>query len=125
MQTGSMYRIACRKSATRILKSGFHSFAVALLALALNVRAATPIPPPEKLLPDDTLVMVTAPDFARLRQVLKSSPQSQLWNDPAMRPFKDKFMSKWKDEFVKPLERELNIRLDDYTSLPQGQSTLA
>jgi hypothetical protein len=95
------------------------------LLLALTCHAADPVPPPEKLLPDDTLVLVTAPDFTRLRQVLKTSPQSQLWNDPAMRPFKDKFMSKWNEEFVKPLERELNIRMDDYASLPQGQLTFA
>jgi hypothetical protein len=94
-----------------------------LLALNLTGRAA--IPTPEKLLPDDTLVLVTAPDFAKLRDLAKKSPQSQWWNDPAMKPFKDKFLQKWNEDLVKPLERELDVKLDDYTALFQGQVTFA
>jgi hypothetical protein len=83
------------------------------------------VPPPEKLLSDDTLLVITAPDFSRLRDTFKNSSQSQLWNDPAMKAFRDHFLQKWTEEFVKPLERELDVRLDDYTSLPQGQVTFA
>src|SRR5258707_7704802 len=42
-----------------------------------------------------------------------------------MKAFRDHFLEKWTEEFVKPLERELDVRLDDYTSLPQGQVTFA
>ncbi len=94
-----------------------------LLLLVSGSRAA--IPAPEKLLPADTLVMVTAPDFLKLKEIIKKSPQSQLWNDPAMKPFRDKFTSKCEEEFVKPLERELDVKFDDYTGLLQGQATLA
>ena len=94
----------------------------ALCQLALTSRAA--VPTPEKLLPEDTLVMVTAPDFAKLKEIIRKSPESQLWNDPAMKPFRDKFMSKLDEEFVKPLERDLNVSFDNYTSLLQGQVTL-
>ncbi len=97
-------------------------FAVTL-TLALAGRAA--IPTPEKLLPDDTLLMITAPDFAKLRAIWEKLPQKQLWNDPAMKPFRDNFVTKWNDEFVKPLERELDIKCADYTSLLQGQLTFA
>src|SRR5712664_310110 len=62
---------------------GFRHSTFVFLLIALACHAAAPVPPPERLLPDDTLVLVTAPDFTRLRQVLKTSPQSQLWNDPA------------------------------------------
>src|SRR5438477_12935158 len=96
---------------------------LAYLFLAGNSHAA--IPSAEKLLPDDTLVLFTVPDFAKLREVYKASPQSKFWNDPAMKPFKDKFISRWKEEFVKPLERELDIRFDNFTDLPQGQVTFA
>jgi hypothetical protein len=103
------------------------SFALLTLVclLLVNRAGAAAIPAPEKLLPDDTLVLVTAPDFARLRDLGKKLPQAQFWNDPAMKPFKDKFLLKWNDEFVKPLERELGVKLEDYTSLPQGQLTFA
>ena len=91
---------------------------------AWNLRAAT-VPAAEKLLPDDTLFVLTAPDFPKLRDILKASPQNQFWNDPAMKPFRDNFFSKWREDVVKPLERDLDLRLDDYTNLPQGQVTFA
>jgi hypothetical protein len=86
---------------------------------------AAPMPPPEKLLPDDTLLMITAPDFSKVREIYARSPQSRFWNDPATKPFKESFMGKWTSEVVKPIERELDIRLDDYASLLRGQVTFA
>ena len=99
------------------------SIAAALFVPALQSTAA--IPGAESLLPEDTLLMVTSPEFAKLAELFKVSPQNRLWNDPAMKPFKDKFLLRWTDEFQKPLERELDIKFADYTSLPQGQATFA
>ena len=96
---------------------------VAWFSLVLAAGAA--IPGPEQLLPDDTLILLTAPDFAKLRQMCQRSPKGQLWNDPALKPLKDKFLARWREEVVKPLERELNVSLDTYASLPQGQLTFA
>ncbi len=42
-----------------------------------------------------------------------------------MKPFRDKFMARWNEKFVAPLEQELGIKLRDYTGLPQGQLTFA
>ena len=83
------------------------------------------IPAPEKLLPDDTLIMVTAPNFTKIREIYRSAPQSQLWNDPAMKPFKDKFLAKLEESITDPLERDLGVRLSEYADLPQGQVTFA
>jgi len=94
-----------------------------IAALTPDLRAA--IPPAEKLLPTDTLLVVTAPDCSALRAALKKSPQWRLWNDPAMRPFHDRFDAQWQASFVGPLERELGLKLDDFTGLPQGQMTFA
>ena len=91
--------------------------------LALTTGAA--VPSPEQLLPDDTLIMVTAPDFTKLRAICQKSPKSQLWSDPAMKPLRDKFESRWQEEVVKTIARELNVSLDSYASLPQGQLTFA
>jgi hypothetical protein len=95
----------------------------AFLLLALNSQGA--IPTPEKLVPDDTLILLTAPDFGKLKDLLKKSPPAQLWDDPAMKPFRDSFMTKWKEEFLSPLQRELNVNLNSYLGLLQGQLTLA
>jgi hypothetical protein len=91
----------------------------------LACRALAVVPLPERLLPDDTLLVVTAPDFGKVRELLKTQPQFQWWDDPAVKPFREHLAAKWKDEFVQPLERELGVKLDDYTSLPQGQVTFA
>jgi len=97
------------------------------LAAAGCIAMAAPaaIPAPEKLLPDDTLVMVTAPDFVRLRELVRKLPLAQFWNDSSMRPFRDKFLTKWNEQLVQPLEHDLDIKIGDYTRLAQGQITLA
>jgi hypothetical protein len=95
----------------------------ALAGVALCASGA--VLPPEKLLPDDTLAVFTIPDFAKATAIYQASPQAQFWSDPALKPFKDKLMDKVKSEFVTPMEHDLGIHFDDYTSLPQGQLTLA
>lgn len=97
--------------------------ASSLLTLATLVRAA--VPPAENLLPADTLLLVTAPDFTAVRAAAKRSPGWLFWNDPAMKPFHDKFMARWNEQFIAPLEHDLGVKLDDYASLPQGQLTFA
>ena len=95
----------------------------AVLFLATTVRAA--IPPVENLLPADTLFLLAAPDCAALRAASHQSPQWLFWNDPAMKPFHDKFVAKWDAEFVAPLEQDLGVKLEDFAGLLQGQFALA
>jgi hypothetical protein len=106
--------------ASRRLAAGIF---LAMTAALGSLHAA--IPTPEKLLPDDTLLVVTIPDYAKFQEICLASPQTQLWKDPAMKPFRDHFMSKLKEELLEPLERDLGVKFDDYTSLPQGQLTFA
>jgi hypothetical protein len=94
-----------------------------LLTLAGSAFAA--IPSVEKILPADTLIVLSVPDAAQARGIIERSPQNQLWNDPAMKPFRDKFMVKWKEDFLEPLERDLGVKFADYTSLLQGQLAFA
>lgn len=98
---------------------------IAWLTLVLALVSSAAVPTPDKLLPDDTLAVITAPDFTKLREAWKKLPQGQLWNDPAMKPFRERLVSKWNEEVVKPLERDLGIKFDDYLALLQGQVTLA
>ena len=95
----------------------------ALLSLALTSGAA--IPAPEQILPDDTLLLLTAPDCGTLHEIWQRSPRNRFWNDPAMKPLHDKFLSRWREEVVKPLEQDLGLHLDTFASLPQGQLTFA
>jgi hypothetical protein len=102
-------------------------FRIAFFAVVLtSIRAVfADIPPAENLLPADTFVFFTIPDFDGLRAAGKVSPQLMFWNDPAMKPFRDKFMDKVEDQYLAPLERNLGVHLADFASLPHGQLTLA
>ncbi|MDB6110051.1 MAG: hypothetical protein JWR69_1801 [Pedosphaera sp.] len=91
----------------------------------LTLHSSAAVLPAEKLLPDDTLVLLSVPDFTKAREISSNSPQGQLWRDPSLQAFKDKFVNKLKETYVTPLERDLGIHFDDYTGLPQGQFTLA
>jgi len=93
------------------------------LLSAAPLRAA--MPAAENLLPADTLFVLTVPDFAALRTASAKSPKWLLWNDPAMKPFHDKFLAKWNEQFIGPLERDLGVSLGQFTGLPQGQCTFA
>jgi hypothetical protein len=94
-------------------------------AVFLALSASAAIPSVEKILPDDTLFLVTTPDYTKMREVYRSSPQVQMWNDPAMKPFTDKLLSKVSENLIHPLEKDLGVDFSDYTNLPQGQITFA
>jgi hypothetical protein len=83
------------------------------------------IAPAENLLPADTLAFITMPDCAAVRVAAKQSPGWMFWNDPAMKPFRDKFTAKLNGQFITPLERDLGVKVADFMDLPQGQLTLA
>jgi hypothetical protein len=123
---------ACSRTLKTLMKPILVLFAVAaFLSLSCPAYGATApaqpstVPGPEKLLPDDTLLVATAPDFNRLRKVFSQSTELQFWNDPAMKAFRDKLILQFQEQFVQPLERELNVSLATYSSLPQGQVTFA
>src|SRR5580658_8585691 len=98
------------------------AFLAVLLTTTRVVCAA--IPPAENLLPADTFVFFTIPDFDALRAAGKVSPQLMFWNDPAMKPFRDKFMDKLTQQYLAPLEQNLGMHLSDFTGLLHGQLTL-
>src|SRR5487761_2096104 len=108
---------------TKALRLFFLAAFAATLTFTSSLRAA--IPPAESLLPADTLFVVTAPDCQGLRAAMNRSPQWLLWNHSALKPFRDKFLSKWNDAFVGPLERDLGVKISDFADLPQGQFTFA
>jgi hypothetical protein len=116
-----------KTSIFRFLSHRTIGFFPATLAAVLTCTTPVPaaIPPAENLLPVDTLLLISVPDFAALRAANKHSPQCLLWNDPAMKPFHDKFMANWNEKLVAPLERDLGVNFSDYGDLPQGQLTLA
>ena len=95
------------------------------LAWSSLVAAQATVPPPEKLLGIDTLAVLTVPDWSESSAAFRRSPAAQFWNDPSMKAFTEKFMTRFQADLISPLEKELGIRLKDYQGLAQGQVTLA
>ncbi|HNQ88136.1 MAG TPA: hypothetical protein PKM73_05960 [Verrucomicrobiota bacterium] len=96
----------------------------ALAAGFLQTLAAA-IPPAEKLLSSDTLAVLSVPDWSKVEAARKDAPMYLLWNDPALRPFREKLVAKLTNDVIGPLERELGLHLADYADLLQGQLTVA
>jgi hypothetical protein len=96
-----------------------------LLAALWAAVCSAATPPAEKLLPQNTLAVLTVPDGAKLRSFYTSSPQWQMWQDPAMRPFKEKFAAKFKSDVSDPLAKQYGVNVAEYADLAQGQITLA
>jgi hypothetical protein len=94
--------------------------------MLLGVRdAGAAEPPAEKLLPRDTVLVVSVPDAGKALGVLTNSALGRIWRDAALKAFKDKFQDKLQTAAVGPLERELGIHFADYQGLAQGQITYA
>ena len=100
-------------------------FLTASILLTVGGLIHAAIPSAENLLPADTLGFLTVPDCTAFRAAAKTSPQLLFWNDPAMKPFHDKFMSKLTETFAAALEKDLGLKISDFAGLPQGQLTLA
>ena len=105
---------------TKFLRLG----AAAIFLTSASLLCAA-IAPAENLLPADTLAFFTVPDTTAFRAACKTSPQLMFWNDDAMKPFHDKFMAKFNERFIAPLEKDLGLKVADFLALPQGQFTLA
>lgn len=93
-------------------------------ALAFGTAFAQ-VPPAEQLLPDDIIGLATVPDWSKMTSAYNQSTWGQLWADPAMKGFRDNFTSNFTADFLKPLEKQLGVKLTDYQDLLQGQVTLA
>ena len=93
--------------------------------MSLSSATHAAVPPPEKLLPADTLGVITVPDYAKARTAYEANASRQLWRDPAMKPFTEKLVNKVKEELITPLERQLGVKFTDYSGLIQGQLTFA
>lgn len=114
----------CAKRLGRLSGTVLYLAAVLSPLWSLAAQGAA-VPVSERLLPPDTVLVISAPDFTKVKELWARTPQGGLWQDEAMRPFREKFDSKWQEGILEPLERELDMKLGDLSSLPQGQVTFA
>ncbi|MBI5801236.1 MAG: DUF3352 domain-containing protein [Verrucomicrobia bacterium] len=96
--------------------------AVSTLALGLHSTAA--VPPAEKLLPADTLAVLTLHDWDKVSAAAKDFPLAQLWRDPAMKPFAEKFERKL-GELIGQEDKDFAREWAEFKPLVGGQVTFA
>ena len=94
----------------------------AAFVLGLPARAA--LPPAEKLLPADTLVVLTIPDWDKTTTAAQDFPLAQLWRDPAMKPFAEKLATKL-TEFIGQEDKDFSRDWAEFKPLLGGQITFA
>jgi len=99
--------------------------ALLLFATLIPASVSAQTLPAEKLVPREVAILVTIPDFEKVQSVYDTTAQFQLFQDPAMKPFVTKFMTKLTTEIIEPLEKELGVQLKDYKTLFKGQMSLA
>ena len=99
---------------------------IPLIALLWTAHPAlAKAPPPYKLLPADTVAMITAPSANALRAALKEFPLAQFWNDPAMAEFAAVVEKSIKEKFLAPMrERAGGENPGEFLLLAQGQVTI-
>src|SRR5262249_19583366 len=75
-------------------------------------------------LPDSTMFLLKLNDAKNLREAFRGSSYGQLWNDPAMKDFRDDLSQKVED-WTKPLQEKVGVSLKQLFELPQGAVAVA
>src|SRR5215510_4422555 len=90
----------------------------------LSAQEARAAAPPERVLPDSTIFLLKLNDTKSLRDAFVGSQYGQLWNDPALKEFRDELSLKL-DDLSKPLKEKIGLSLKELIELPQGAVTIA
>jgi hypothetical protein len=98
---------------------------LALGLFAAGYAQAAGVSAPAQLLPPDTLAVLSLPDADKAAVSWNESAYGKLWQDPALKPFRDRVVEKWTEHLAAPLQRQLGIKLTEYLDMAHGQLTLA
>src|SRR3954471_2491647 len=108
------------RAARRLAVTGWFALA-GLLWVGAQGQAATP---PEKMLPDSTIAFVKINNAAALREAFQRSQYGQLWNDPAVKVWKDDILQR-ADAASKTLKERIGVTYLELFELPQGPTAIA
>src|SRR5262245_22036380 len=79
---------------------------------------------PERVLPDSTIFMFKVNDTKSFREAFRHCQYGELWNDPALKDFKDDLAGKL-EESAKSLREHIGVSLKELIQPPQGTLTIA
>jgi len=89
--------------------------------LAQPARAATP---PERIVPDTTILLFKLNDAKSFRAAFRASQYGQLWNDPGLKDFREELSLKVEDA-GKGLKEWIGVSIKELIEIPQGTVALA
>ncbi len=90
----------------------------------LSASLAQAAAPPERVLPDSTVFLVKVTDVKALSESFRQSQYGQLWNDPALKDFRDDLAAKLKDT-SNTLKEKIGVTLRELFDIPQGYLAIA
>ncbi len=93
-------------------------------SLVLPVHRAQAAAPPERILPDTTVFLLKLDNVKSFGEAFRGSQYGQLWNDPALKDFRDELGHKLA-ETTKSLKEKIGVGLNDLIQLPQGSLAVA
>jgi hypothetical protein len=90
----------------------------------LTATLAQAAAPPEQVLPDSTVFFLKIKDVKQLKEAFRLSQYGQLWNDPALKDFREDLVGKLKDT-SNTLKEKIGVTLTELLELPQGGLSIA
>jgi len=86
---------------------------------ALPQSSAMAAAPPERVLPENTVLLFKINSAKEFRDSFRQSQYGQLWNDPNLKEFKDELSHKI-DEASKSFRERIGMSIGEILAIPQG-----
>jgi len=109
-----------KRAAIRLALAGWLGLAGLSLVAAQGQAAA----PPEKVLPDSTFGFLKVNNAAALREALRQTQFGQLWNDPALKEWREDLTARLNDAGTS-LKKRIGVTYKELLELPQGPASIA
>jgi len=114
-----------RNTANRAIgRLGFFVWLGIVGLVGLPQSAAMAAAPPERIVPENTILLFKINNAKEFRESFRQSQYGQLWNDPGLKEFKDE-LSQRINEASKSFRERLGISIGEILAIPQGNVGIA
>ena len=86
--------------------------------------SATAAAPPERVLPENTILLFKINSAKEFRESFRQSQYGQLWNDPGLKEFKDELSQRINDA-SKSFRERIGMSIGEVLAIPQGSVGIA
>jgi hypothetical protein len=90
----------------------------------LPAHTACAAAPPERALPDNTILFIKINDVKTFGDSFRNSQYGQLWRDPALKEFREE-LSQRLEEGAKSIKQRIGLSVKELLEIPQGSLAIA